>query len=66
MRKKAPVKVLLYRPTSEEGKQQLSKSVAEMHSNAVNARIKELNCPTTQKLQLLDAIVATAKQDLHR
>ena len=62
MRKKAPLNVVLYHPTSEEVQRQLAKTVAEMHVNAINARIKELNCPTPEKLQLLDAIVAALKE----
>ena len=58
MRTKAPLKTVFYHPTSEEETRQLAKNVAGMHVNAINARIEELNCPASQKLRLLDAVIA--------
>lgn len=62
MRRYGPVNVIVYYPKTEENKLELAMRVAEIHADAVNARIKGLNCPTAQKLQLLDAVIATAKQ----
>ena len=61
MRRHGPVHVIVYAPKTEEGKLELSKRIAQIHADAVNRRIKELNCPTKQKLQLLDAVIHTTK-----
>ena len=62
IRKQAPVKVITYLPKDEAGANELAKRVALVHAAAVNQRIKALNCPTTQKLELLNAVIETAKK----
>lgn len=62
MKKHGPVNVIFYYPKTEAGKEELARRVAEVHADAVIRRIKELNCPTSQKLDLLDAVIATAKE----
>ena len=62
MKKHGPVNVIFYYPKTEAGKEELARRVAEVHADAVIRRIKELNCPTSQKLELLDAVIATAKE----
>lgn len=62
MKKHGPVEVVFYYPKTEAGKEELARRVAEVHADAVVRRIKELNCPTSQKLELLDAVIATAKE----
>lgn len=62
MKRHGPVNVIFYYPKTEAGKQELAKRVADVHADAVIRRIKNLNCPTSQKLELLDAVIATAKQ----
>ena len=41
---------------------ELSKQVSDVHAAAVIQRIKSLNCPTSQKLELLDAVIETVKE----
>ena len=41
--------------------EELEKRAAEVHTSAVTQRIKQLTCPTSQKLELLDAGIETAK-----
>ena len=36
--------------------------VSDAHATAVTQRLKSLNCPTSQKLELLDAIIETVKE----
>lgn len=60
MRRHRPINVLVYYPKAEENKSELAKRVAEIHADAVNARIKHLSCPTAQKLQLLEAVISKA------
>lgn len=62
IRKMTPINVILHFPTTEEGKEELAHRVSEIHAAAVIQRIKELNCPTQQKLDLLDAVIKTAKE----
>ena len=59
----APVNVIVYYPKSEEGKEALARRVADVHAAAVNQRLKSLNCPTSQKLALLDAVIETRKKE---
>ena len=59
----APVNVIVYYPKTEEGKEELARRVADVHAAAVNQRLKSLNCPTRQKLALLDAVIETRKKE---
>lgn len=61
IRSMAPVKVIVYYPKTETGKQELAKRVADVHAASVIQRLKALNCPTNQKQELLDAIIDTVK-----
>ena len=40
---------------------ELAKRVSDVHASAVTQRIKSLNCPTSQKLELLNAVIETVK-----
>ena len=62
MRRSAPIHVIVHKPTSLDGKIELARRVADVHAQSVHRRIKELNCPTSQKLELLDAVIATVKK----
>ena len=63
IRKMAPINVIVHFPTTEEGKEDLARRVSDVHAAAVIQRIQELNCPTQQKLDLLDAVIKTAKEN---
>lgn len=65
MRRHGPVNIIIYYPKTDAGRLELAKRVAEIHADTVNARIKALNCSTSQKLQLLDAVITTAKSNDH-
>jgi len=58
----APINVIVYYPKTEEGKEELAQRVSDVHAAAVNQRLKSLNCPTSQKQELLDAVIETAKK----
>jgi len=62
IRKIAPIDLVVYYPKTEEGQMELSKQVSDVHAAAVIQRIKSLNCPTRQKLGLLDAVIETVKE----
>ena len=68
-RKSAPINVIVHYPKAEEGKREmasailittsreLAERVASVHASLVNQHIKKLNCPSDQKVQLLDAVI---------
>ena len=62
IRSMAPINLIVYYPKTEEGQIELAKRVSDIHAAAVTQRIKSLNCPTSQKLELLDAVIETAKE----
>ena len=61
MRKQGQVNIIMHFPKTEKDKDALAHRISDVHASAVNQRIKSLNCPTQQKLNLLDAIIETAK-----
>ena len=56
MRKSAPIEVVVHYPKTKEGWDELGKRVATAHANYVIEKIDRLNCPTWQKLELLQAV----------
>lgn len=62
IRSMAPINLIVYYPKTEEGQIELAKRVSDIHAAAVTQRIKSLNCPTSQKLELLDAVIETVKE----
>ena len=63
IRKMAPINLIVYYPKTTVGQEELAKRAAEVHANVVTQHIKQLNCPTDQKLQLLDAVIETAQNN---
>ena len=59
-RKSAPINVIVHYPKTEEGKRELAERVASVHASLVNQHIKKLNCPSEQKVQLLEAVIKSA------
>lgn len=62
IRSMAPINLIVYYPKTEEGQIELAKRVSDVHAAAVTQRIKSLNCPSSQKLELLDAVIETVKE----
>ena len=62
IRSMAPINLIVYYPKTEEGQLELANRVSDVHAAAVTQRIKSLNCPTSQKLELLDAVIETVKE----
>ena len=56
-RKSAPINVIVHYPKTVEGQRELAERVAGVHADMVNQHIKKLNCPSEQKVQLLDAVI---------
>ena len=61
MRKSAPIEVVVHYPKTKEGWDELGKRVATAHANYVIEKIDRLNCPTWQKLELLQAVIDTTE-----
>ncbi len=61
MRKATSIKIKMYFPTTDTGKQKLARRVSEVHADFVSAQVKSLNCPAKQKLALVDSVI-TAKR----
>ena len=59
-RKSAPINVIVHYPKTIEGQCELAERVARIHADMVNQHIKKLNCPSDQKVQLLDAVIKSA------
>lgn len=62
MRRSGPVKVIVYFPKNAEERRELETRAAQVHAESVLRRIEELGCPATQKAQLLDAIIDSARK----
>ena len=62
-RKSAPINVIVHYPKTEQGKRELAERVAGVHADMVNQYIKKLNCPSDQKVELLDAVIASSKKE---
>ncbi len=62
IRSMAPINLIMYYPKTEEGQMELKKRVSDIYATTVIQRIKSLNCPTNQKLELLDAVIETVKE----
>ena len=59
-RKSAPINVIVHYPKTIEGQRELAERVAGVHASFVNQHIKKLNCPSDQKVQLLDAVIESS------
>ena len=64
MRKSAPIEVVVHYPKTKEGWDELGKRVATAHANYVIEKIDRLNCPTWQKLELLQAVIGYYQRNL--
>ena len=62
MPKQKPIRVIVYAPKEKAGQQELARRVAEVHADAVIARIKRLSCSVAQKQKLLDALITDVRK----
>lgn len=63
MRRSAPVKIKVYYPQTEVGRQELERRVANVHSDFVAAYINNLNIPIKEKLRMLDSVISSKKKE---
>ena len=58
------MEVIVYYPETPEKMALLEKRVAKFHAQYVANYIRKLQCPTWQKMKLIDAIVETIMEDV--
>ncbi len=58
----APIHIIVHYPKTEEGKRELAQRAASVHADMVSRHIQKLNCPSKQKIELLNAVIAAAGQ----
>lgn len=51
------IHLMVYGPKTKEGQEELARRVAEVHADAVNRRLKALNCTASEKRKLLEAVL---------
>ena len=54
--------MIVHYPKTDAGNEELARRVATVHAESVIAKINRLNCPTKQKLELVDAVIDTIKR----
>ena len=64
MKKAAPINIIVHYPTTEEGWRELRRRMAIVHADAVLNSVQKLNCPTWQKIKLVEAIIEDAKKEI--
>ena len=62
IRRMAPIQLIVYSPNTKEGAEILAKRAADVHAASVHQRLKALNCPADQKLELLNAVIETVRK----
>ena len=63
MKKAAPINIIVHYPTTEEGWRELRRRMAIVHADVVLNSVQKLNCPTWQKIKLINAIIEDAKKE---
>jgi len=56
------VKIIVHLPDTEQGMSELTRKAAQLHAEAISGYVAKLNCPQTQKLELVDAVVDIVKK----
>lgn len=54
--------IIVYLPQSDKGKQDLARRVATVHADSVDNKLRKINCPNKQKVELLDEIINSSKK----
>ena len=60
------MEIIVHYPETPEKQAQFDACVAKFHAEYVAQYIEKLNCPTEQKLKLIDAIAETIMKEVHR
>ena len=57
------IKIIVHYPETAEKQAEFDARVAKFHAEYVAQYIEKLNCPTEQKLKLLDAVADTILEE---
>ena len=60
------MEIIVHYSETPEKQAQFDARVAKFHAEYVAQYIEKLNCPTEQKLKLIDAIAETIMKEVHR
>ena len=60
------IKIIVHYPETPEKQAQFDARVAKFHAEYVAQYIEKLNCPTAQKLKLLDAVAQTITEQAEK
>ena len=60
------IEVIVYLPYSIQGQAELSKRVATVHAQIIQAYISRLDCPTDQKIAILNMIQSSIRDDIKK
>ena len=64
MRKAAPINIIVHYPKTEEGMRELRRRVAIVHADVVFNKIQKLDWPLSEKIRLVEAIIADVKAEI--
>ncbi len=60
------MEVIVYSPHSMQGQVELSKRVAAVHAQIIYTYISRLDCPTDQKIAILNMIQSSIRDDIKK
>ncbi len=60
------VQVIVHRPKTEAGIEKLGQQMAEVWAESVQSAVSKLECPTAQKLELLQGLIDCVQQNLQK
>ena len=66
MRKSAPITIIVHYRKTEEGMRELRRRVASVRADIVMNQIRKLDWPTSEKIRIVDAIIADAKAEIKK
>ena len=60
------MEVIVYSPHPMQGQVELSKRVAAVHAQIIHTYISRLDCPTNQKIAILNMIQNSIRDDIKK
>lgn len=62
MRKATPINIIVYYPKTEKDRHEIARKIAAFQASKAAAYLEKLNCPSWQKIELMDATIKGLKQ----
>lgn len=62
MRKAAPISIIVCYPKTEKGRREIARKIAAFQASKATAYLEKINCPSWQKIELIDATIKGLKQ----